>query len=176
MTRSILLTVALTLVLGGCLGASEQEGATRGSGEQTTDFPQQASQPEPVQEPCPVTRPNGRVPPGETPSSGSRYLGNGALWTDLYPTPIRPRPDDVRKDGAIEMKVAWWRGIAGRLRIEGRRLDATAPPLSAWIPGGYGRKGFQSTAITFPTAGCWQVTGSVGNKSLTFVSLILEPV
>jgi hypothetical protein len=78
-----------------------------------------------------VTRPNGRVPPGETPSSGSRYLGNGALWTDLYPTPIRPRPDDVREDGAIEMKVAWWRGIAGRLRIEGRRLDASAPPLSA---------------------------------------------
>jgi hypothetical protein len=119
MTRSIVLTVALTLVPGGCLGASEQEGATRGSGEQTTDFLHQASQPEPMQEPCPATRPNGRIPPGETPSSGSRYLGNDALWTDLYPTPIRPRPDDVREGGAIEMKVGWWRGIAGRLRIEG---------------------------------------------------------
>ena len=173
MTRSIVLAAAVTLVLGGCLGASEQEGATRGPGEQTTH---QASQPEPVDEPCPVTRPNGRIPPGESALPGMRYLGNGALWTDLYPTPIRPRPEDVRKDGAIEIKVPWWRGIAGRLRIEGRRLDASAPPLSAWIPGGYGRTGFQSTAITFPTAGCWQVTGRVGNASLTFVSVILEPV
>src|SRR5215204_236563 len=113
MTRSIVLAVALTLILGGCLGTSEREGATRGSGEETTDFPQ-ASLLEPVQEPCPVTRPNGRIPPGETPSSGSRYLGNGALWTDLYPSPTRPRPDDVREDGVTEMKFPWWRGIAGR--------------------------------------------------------------
>ncbi len=174
MTRSIVLAVALTLILGGCFGASEQEAATRGSGKERRDF-RQASLPEPVEEPCPVTRPNGRIPPGETPSPGSYYLGNGALWTDLYPSPIRLRPDDMREDGVIEMKFPWWRGITGRLRIEGRRLDAIAPPLSAWIPGGYGRRGFQSTAIIFPTAGCWQVTGSVEGASLTFVSLILEP-
>ena len=87
-----------------------------------------------------------------------------------YPSPIRPRPDDVRADGAIEMKFPWWRGLAGRLRIEGRRLDAIAPPLSAWIPGGYGRKGFQSTAITFPTAWC-AGHGTFAGASLTFVSL-----
>ena len=112
---------------------------------------------------------------GRDSSPGSRYLGNGALWRDLDPSDT-PATGRRAGDGAIEMKFPWWRGIAGRLRIEGRRLDATAPSLSAWIPGGYGRKGFQSTAITFPTAGCWQVTGSVGGASLTFVSLILEPV
>jgi hypothetical protein len=123
-----------------------------------------------------VTRPNGSIPQGESAVAGARYLGNGHLWTDLYRNPIHPRPEDVREDGAIEMKFAWWRAVPGKLRIEGRRLDADAPPLSAWVPDGYGRRGFQSTAITFPTAGCWEVTGRVGDASLTFVSLILEPV
>ena len=106
---------------------------------------------------------------------GSRYLGNGALWTDLYPSPLRPRPEDVHADGTIEIKVPWWRDVSGRLKIAGQRLDATASPLSAWIPGGYGRRGFQSTAITFPTPGCWEVTGRVADASLRFVTLIAEP-
>jgi hypothetical protein len=163
--------VALTVLLAGCLGSSEQRGTT---GDLPTPS-SRAPQPEPVEDSCPLTPPNGRIPPGETSSPGSRYLGNGALFTDLYPTPIHPRPDDVRDDGAIEMKVPWWRGVPGRLTIEGRRLDATAVPLTAWIPTGYGREGFQSTAITFPTPGCWEVTGRVANASLTFVTLILEP-
>jgi len=126
-------------------------------------------------ESCPITRPNRDVPPGETVSPESRYLGSDGLWTELYPNPLRPRPEDIRKDGSIKIKVPWWRGVSGRLTIVGGRLDANAPPVSAWIPTGYGRKGFQSTAITFPTSGCWEVTGSVGDASLTFVSLIVEP-
>ena len=45
-----------------------------------------------AEEPCPVTPPNGRNPPDEPPSTGSRYLGNGALFTDLYASPIPPAP------------------------------------------------------------------------------------
>jgi hypothetical protein len=175
MARSFLVALTLTPLLGGCFGASEREGATETlDGQSSTSTSSPASQSQPLREPCPVTRPNGQIPPGKIPSPGSRYLGNGALWTDLYPSPIRPRPEDVKADGTIEVKFGWWRGVAGRLRIEGRRLDAEAPPLSAWIPGGYGRRGFQSSAITFPTAGCWQVTGSVADASLTFVTLILD--
>jgi len=118
---------------------------------------------------------DGDLPPNETATSGSRYLGNDALWTELYPNPLRPRPEDVHTDGSIEIKVPWWRGVVGRLTVTGRRLDARAPPASAWIPTGYGRTGFQSTAVTFPTPGCWEVTGRAGDASLTFISLILEP-
>jgi hypothetical protein len=169
----IVLAAALSIVMAGCLDSSEGEGAKQTPGGQSTTSATRA--PQAAADSCAVTRPNGRVPPGERASPGSNYLGNGSLWTVLYPNPVRPRPEDVREDGSIEMKFPWWRGVAGRLRIEGRRLDATAPPLSAWIPNGYGRRGFQSTAITFPTAGCWEVIGRVGGASLTFVSLILMP-
>lgn len=175
MTPRAMLLLVVALFLGGCFGESAGESSAPPGGEEARST-SQGSEPSAEEMPCPVTRPNGQVPPGETASDSSRYLGNGALWTDLYPSPLRPRPGDVRNDGRIVIKVPWWRGVPGRLRITGRRLDASAPPLSAWIPTGYGRRGFQSTAVTFPTPGCWAVTGRVGDASLRFVNLILEPV
>jgi hypothetical protein len=41
------------------------------------------------------------------------------------------------------------------------------------VPDGYGDSGFQSSGITLPSEGCWQVTGRVGDASLTFVTLVL---
>jgi len=70
------------------------------------------------------------------------------------------------------MKWGWRRGVRGQLRIEGRRLDESAPPLRADIPAGYGDFGFQASALIFPTPGCWEVTGRVGAASLTFVTLV----
>jgi hypothetical protein len=72
------------------------------------------------------------------------------------------------------MKFGWERGVRGQLTIEGRRLDASAPPLRADIPRGYGDIGFQSTAIIFPTPGCWEVTGQVGSATLTFVTKVVK--
>ena len=85
-------------------------------------------------------------------------------------------------DGSTGQKYGWWTvGTKGGLAIEGRRLDAVAPaPLRArvnrgWpqtpfadVPGGR----FWSSAVSFPTEGCWQVTGRVGATSLTFVVLM----
>lgn len=123
---------------------------------------------------CPVSLPNGDSPPGQ-PSRSSH--GNGRLWVVLWwPRGIiRAREDDLRADDSLVVKVPWTRGVAGRLTINGRRLDAVAPPLRAWIPRGYGRRGFQSTAVVFPTAGCWEVTGRVGGVSLTVVTKVVWP-
>jgi hypothetical protein len=63
--------------------------------------------------------------------------------------------------------------VTGKLRIEGRRLDGPAPPLTADVPDGYGDAGFQASGIDFPTEGCWEVTGRVGSASLTFVTLVV---
>ena len=124
---------------------------------------------------CPVSLPNGESPPGQ-PSRLSH--GNGRLWVVLWwPRGIiRAHEDDLRPDDSLAIKLPWTRGVAGQLTITGRRLDAIAPPVRAWIPRGYGRRGFQSTAVVFPTAGCWEVTGRVGGVWLTVVVKVVGPV
>lgn len=69
------------------------------------------------------------------------------------------------------MKVMWWREVVGRLTIEGRRLGAEAPGLEAWIPD-YGLSGYQLGALAFPTEGCWEVVGRVGDTELRFVVFV----
>lgn len=124
---------------------------------------------------CPVTRPNHSIPPGEAQNPGAEraaYHGNGKLWTVLYGVAFRD-PSGV--------KFPWWAkvespGATDRsmgLTISGIRLDGRAPSLRARIPAGYGL-GFQATAIFFPAAGCWRITGIAGRGSLAFVTLVVE--
>jgi hypothetical protein len=126
--------------------------------------------------PCPVTTPNGSTPPGEQPSPDLH--GNGQIWTGLWPEGKvvfkQDGPGHILPDGSLEMKWWWWRGINGQLTIEGRRLDAPAPPLQAEIPEGYGATGFQASGIIFSGEGCWEVTGRVGKAELTFVTLVVK--
>lgn len=127
---------------------------------------------------CPVTV------PGPTPRGGSSFdpasfnYGNAKLRVHLgWPRgrlPAGRLPDGgvyatIDPDGSISTKLGWWRGVAGTLVITGRRLDAPAPPLRAHVPDGYGPLGFQPTGLTFPTVGCWRVTGRLRPASLTFV-------
>src|SRR5258706_10128265 len=115
---------------------------------------------------CPVTLPNGKVPPDQR--AGDFYYGNNdsTLFTDPWPqgTVIFALggPGHVLIDGSLEMKWSWWRGARGTLTIEGRRLDAPAPPLQADITKGYGNSGFLPVDLIFPTQGCWEVTRRVG--------------
>jgi hypothetical protein len=125
---------------------------------------------------CSVSRPNGCTPPGQRPSPYT--YGNSDLCTVLWPdgtVVFRPGgPGFVLPDGSLSMKFPWWRGVRGKLTIQGKRLDAPAPPLRASIPEGYGDTGFQATALIFPTEGCWEVTGKVGEASLTFVTRVAK--
>ena len=100
--------------------------------------------------------------------------GNGRLWVELYPRGIIGPANygHARPNGAIWVKFPWTRGVPGDLRITGRRLDADAPAAQSSIPDGYGRTGFQSTAVIFPSPGCWEVTGRVGAASLTFITKV----
>ena len=117
---------------------------------------------------CPMTprmSSNGK----ELPFPGN--YGNESLSTILG-SRITFRPGGagmVHTDGSLSMKFMWWRLRKGQLTIGGRRLDGPAPPLRAHIPAGYGDIGFQATGVIFPTPGCWEVTGRVGDGSLTFV-------
>lgn len=120
---------------------------------------------------CAVTLPNGSQPPGGN-IGGESVHGNGSLWVAMPPANVVV--DVPSANGAITTKLPWWRGVTGSLRIEGRRLDGAAPPLSADIPDGYGATGFQASGVSFPAEGCWEVTGRVGDATLTFVTLVLR--
>jgi hypothetical protein len=77
-------------------------------------------------------------------------------------------------DGALGMKFGWERKRHGRLSIKGRRLDAPAKPLRAFVPEMPRDIGFQSTNLMFPGTGCWEVTAELDGDALTFVVLIIK--
>jgi len=115
------------------------------------------------------TRPPAQVPRGFD-------YGNGSIAVALNPPdghlvagrlPTGGMRAEINPNGSISAKYGWWRA-GNRLRITGHRLDAPAPPLSADIPKGYSPGGFQATGLTFPTTGCWRVTGRVNQATLSF--------
>lgn len=126
---------------------------------------------------CPVASPDGHERPnfphnGTFRSDGT--YGNDSLYTILG-SMVTFKPGSggmAHADGSHSMKYMWWRLQEGKLTIGGRRLDGPAPPLRARIPDGYGNIGFQATGLIFPTTGCWEVTGRVGDGSLVFVVLV----
>jgi hypothetical protein len=128
---------------------------------------------------CEVTKPNGIAAGEDRPARGSYgnrqvSVGPFGLWPDGTVIFKPGGAGFVTRNGALGMKFGWLRGVSGQLRIEGRRLDAEAPPLRSEVPGGYGDRGFQATYLIFPTPGCWEVTGRVGDSSVTFVTKVVK--
>jgi Tol biopolymer transport system component len=126
---------------------------------------------------CPVTKP-GKAP-GDIEDrlfGSASAFGNNDLWVGGLGEEGVILADSrfVESDGSIGMKFGWWRIESGTLTIAGRRLDASGPPLRASVPDGYGSQGFQASGISFPTEGCWEVTGAVGGSELTFVIFLLR--
>ena len=141
--------------------------------------PEVSAQPSQAAAECAVTVPNG-VAAGEQQADPGSYgnpqisVGPFGLWPEGTVV-FRPGgPGFVTRDGALGMKFGWRRGASGQLMIDGRRLDATAPPLRAEVPTGYGDHGFQATYVIFPTPGCWEVTGRAGDASVTFVTRVVK--
>ncbi len=130
---------------------------------------------------CPVTQPNGVEPPASANvfGRGNGDYGNDALWTSLWiwgQGEVRVPLDALGPSGWMgDLKWAWYRFVPGELSIEGRRLDAPAAPMQANIAEGNEGAGFEATGLIFPSGGCWQITGHVGGKSLTFVVLVVPP-
>lgn len=69
------------------------------------------------------------------------------------------------------MKTYWVRPQGTQLIITGRRLDAPADPVDAWVPCCY-PTGFQIVGLRIPTEGCWEVHAKAGQHELRFVTLV----
>jgi len=122
-----------------------------------------------------------RTAPGAAPEEfrdrlfgSSAAYGNGSLWVGGLGEAgvILAEPRSVEPDGSIGWKLGWWRIDPGRLSISGHRLDAAAPPLRAEVSEDYGDQGFVPSGVHFPSEGCWEVTGTVGDATLTFVAFV----
>jgi hypothetical protein len=128
---------------------------------------------------CAVTTPNG-IAAGETHKDPASYgnaqvsVGPFGLWPDGTVVFKPGGAGFVTRDGSLGMKFGWRRGVSGQLKIEGWRLDAVAPPLRSEVPRGYGDRGFQATYVIFPTPGCWEVTGGVGDAKVTFITRVIK--
>lgn len=129
---------------------------------------------------CTVSVPNGLAPPGAPTSGGfAAEYGNGRLATQADGV-IRPRPEP---DGSFSWKFAWWGTREPRqpLAIVGRQLDPLTPLTAirvherfvARANEGYVESSpvprFWSSSVSFPTEGCWRVTGVVGSLWLSVV-------
>jgi hypothetical protein len=143
------------------------------------DGRQRAPTDAPATDACEVTAPNGIVAGSEQRESWSHgnaevSVGPFGIWPEGTVV-FRPGgPGFITSDGALGMKFGWQRGIRGRLRIEGRRLDGPASPLRSEVNNGYGDIGFHASYVIFPTPGCWEVTGRVADASVTFVTKVVR--
>jgi len=126
---------------------------------------------------CEVTMPNGIGIGGE---SRLGVHGNGriqvGLWLDGVTLIGRQSRGSafVTSAGELGTHFLWRRDIPGPMTLSGRRLDGPAPPMRSFIHDPDTMDGFLSTSAMFPTAGCWEVTGRVGQTSLTFVTQVVQ--
>ncbi len=135
----------------------------------------------PVALTCPVTTPTDHRPE----ASADPFKEDAALhhedgiWVSIpVDGIIRLAPDDSITFGPLDgwrsSKVTWLReeGVEGFIEVTGHRLDEKSDltpqtPLSPQRQ--YVRVGQVSTGLAFPSEGCWEVTGFVGDREITFV-------
>lgn len=83
----------------------------------------------------------------------------------------------VTRDGTLGTKFGWTRGVPGKLRVSGHRLDRAAGPLRLEANGRYSDIGLQASYLIFTTPGCWEVTAQVGEREdskLTFITKVVK--
>lgn len=150
-------------------------------GQQTT--PQSQSV---VPDSCPVTTPPDHpfTPPGSHVLSGENdfWVGTEKLWTALNTSgtwewePHKPGHEHqiqplTRKIFWMSVDYDWRKEPHPELKVTGRRLDGTAPPLlvGPMTHAIVGSNAAMLSGIYVPTPGCWEITGDYKGEKLSFV-------
>jgi hypothetical protein len=127
---------------------------------------------------CELTKANGRYPPSQAWGRGADFYGNESIAIGVGPegrtVVFEPGgPGFVLPDGSLAMKFLWAKARQS-MTIEGRRLDAPAPPLQSHVSDDHADADFQPSSLIFPTPGCWEITSRVGESSLRFVIKVVK--
>ena len=105
-----------------------------------------------------------RPPDSSTVTFTTTWYGQDRVWAGLD-----PGSHGEWYAGDMGNRVVWRWFVPGHLLVAGKRLDATAPPMRASALQLYGGAGYEAATLVFPTSGCWQVTGKVGENVLRFI-------
>jgi len=112
---------------------------------------------------CPETAVSPVPPNAWMGTLSTHWVRQGTLWMGYT------RGDHAFVARPTGQKIPWFRARGsrwGRLRVSGVRIDGDAPPLKVHIPASYPfRVGFQSSALTFSTPGCWKIVARIGLTS-----------
>jgi hypothetical protein len=171
-------TVRLGRVLIGVAAAVVAAGCTAGPPRSASAHPGRSARHVAAVLGCPVTRPLPHASPPTAPPLPVPYIhgwyGNDALWIAVPAGGVLPaeHPYGTAWPSEWGTKFPWWRVTPGQLTISARRLDGPSAEFHAEVPSGYGARGFSPSGLIWPSPGCWQVTGTVAGRSLTFVTRV----
>lgn len=125
---------------------------------------------------CPVTFQPGLLddPPMGWGSYETAYGGEDLRATLKHGGVFMVTDTLVNEAGEFWDKFLFWAPefSSSSLEVTGHRLDAEAPPLRA--DPSSGTAGGLAAILYFPTTGCWEVTGTRGDDSVTFVLLVVR--
>ena len=101
-----------------------------------------------------------------------RY-GTGRLWVTLPAGGILHAQRNQPDDGLFGTKLGWTpdRDRDLTLTVSGRRLDAPGRMTVKGVFWGHSStgKGGWASAVAFPSAGCWRITGRAGPTTVSYV-------
>jgi hypothetical protein len=116
--------------------------------------------------------------------AGTFWYGTDALWTQLDAGGVWRLNGNVDKRGGYATKLVFWRrGFDWRkepepdLILTARRVDGDAPSVAVAHANAVfvtGNTPAMMSGIRIPTAGCWEVSGHYGGRTLTFI-VSVEP-
>jgi hypothetical protein len=118
-----------------------------------------------------TTEPSARLPK-DVRTWGPEWYGDGDLYVVTQPRAWR---EPVRPDGSYEIKVSWFRRVAGELSVTARRLDGEGSAETNTTSDGYPETGPLPTTVTVSGPGCWELTGKLASTTTVAVLRVREP-
>ena len=103
----------------------------------------------------------------------ARRYGTSRLWVILPTAGVLRVQGNQPDDGCYGTKLGWIpdRDRSLQLVVSGRRLDAPGRMRVLGVNWGYSStgKGSPASAVGFPKAGCWRITGRAGATTVSYV-------